>query len=234
MLMKISNFIKKTPWDSKVFGINTFEIVYNSEEKEILNQVLKKIVSENQVGHYTIKVNPLFCKNILHEYGFYYCDTLIEPYCNSENLMIFNKEGISLLSSVPLEELVKISNSAFAYGRFHRDFKINKNQADSRYNSWLKELYQEKKVWGIMYYEELAGFWGFSKNKIVLHALSNQYRGRGMAKYFWSKACQQLFSRGYSELTSSISAANLAVLNLYSSLGFKFRNSVDVYHLLIE
>ena len=85
-----------------------------------------------------------------------------------------------------------------------------------------------------MYDQELAGFFGFSEQKILLHALKSSYRGKGMAKYFWSKACQAMFKLGYKEIISSISTSNVAVLNLYTSLGFKFKNVQDVYHLLIN
>jgi ribosomal protein S18 acetylase RimI-like enzyme len=85
-----------------------------------------------------------------------------------------------------------------------------------------------------MHLESVAGFFAFSRNKILLHALSESFRGKGLAKYFWSAACEKLFSQGFSELISSISASNLAVLNLYASLGFRFRKPLDVYHWLFE
>ncbi|MEX0267936.1 GNAT family N-acetyltransferase [Leptolyngbyaceae cyanobacterium UHCC 1019] len=86
----------------------------------------------------------------------------------------------------------------------------------------------------MLYYKTLAGFWGYSENKIVLHALGSDYRGRGLAKYFWSAACRELFRQGHSELVSSISFSNTPALNLYISLGFRFRNSYDLYHLMIQ
>jgi ribosomal protein S18 acetylase RimI-like enzyme len=46
--------------------------------------------------------------------------------------------------------------------------------------------------------------------------------------------CAELARQGAPELTSSISATNLAALNLYVSLGFRFRNPVDVYHRVIR
>jgi ribosomal protein S18 acetylase RimI-like enzyme len=64
--------------------------------------------------------------------------------------------------------------------------------------------------------------------------MADSFRGKGLAKYLWSTGCRELFKRGHKELSSSISAANLAVLNLYSSLGFRFRNAVDVYHRLTK
>jgi hypothetical protein len=226
--MDISDYILETPWDSKVFGCDTFEIVSQSEE------AFKLIFKTLQPGHYTVKVDPLFSKKILHEYGSYYCDTLIEPYCNPNNFVEYVKTGIKISKLVSIDDLIKISHGAFIHGRFHKDFNLASNLADLRYDLWLKELYNSQNVFGLMSEDRIAGFWGCIKNKIVLHALSEEYRGRGMAKYFWSVACQELFSHGYQELTSSISASNISVLNLYSSLGFKFRNPVDIYHILVK
>ncbi|MFM6198094.1 MAG: GNAT family N-acetyltransferase, partial [Dolichospermum sp.] len=86
----------------------------------------------------------------------------------------------------------------------------------------------------LRYSGKIAGFWAYSNNKILLHALSQEYKGKGLSKYFWSLACVKLLAKGHQEITSSISASNLAVLNLYSSLGFRFRNAVDIYHLVLE
>ncbi|MDB9310893.1 GNAT family N-acetyltransferase [Aphanizomenon sp. CS-733/32] len=221
-----------TPWDSRTFGFNTFEIVYTSDVN--LKKTLERIFQENRLGHYTVKLNPLNNKKILHEFGFYYCDTLIEPYCNYANLATYQKEGIHISDLVDIEHLSNSVYGAFSHGRFHRDFKLKKHLADIRYDLWLRELHQSKQVFTLMISEKVAGFWGYSNNKILLHALTEEYRGKGLAKYFWSIACQKLFEKGYSELTSSISASNIPVLNLYSSLGFKFRNPADIYHLLLE
>ncbi len=103
-----------------------------------------------------------------------------------------------------------------------------------RYELWLQDLGKKKQVFALMFLDRIAGFWAYSHNKILLHTLSQEYRGKGLSKYFWSLACERLFEKGYQELSSSISVANIAVLNLYSSLGFNFRNPVDIYHLLLK
>jgi hypothetical protein len=59
-----------TPWDSRTFGFNTFEIVYTSDVN--LKKTLERIFQENRLGHYTVKLTPLNNKKILHEFGFYY------------------------------------------------------------------------------------------------------------------------------------------------------------------
>lgn len=228
----MSKDIISTPWDSRIFGFNTFEILFSSEDN--LKKSLERISQEKGFGHYTVKINPLASKKELHEYGLYYCDTLIEPYCTPEGLIKYDKEGIHLSELIEIDQLINIAHGAFTHGRFHRDFNLNKHLADMRYDTWLKELWEAKQVFALMYFDDIAGFWGFSNHQILLHALSEQYRGKSLAKYFWSVACERLFGKGYSELTSSISVSNVPVLNLYSSLGFKFRNPVDVYHWFIE
>src|SRR5574341_864277 len=139
---KINNYVIETPWDSKIFGINTYEI--RILKKEILDQILKT------PGHYTVKANPHSSKKLLHDYGFYYCDTLIEPYCTLDRFIEHNRSEISILHNTDLEELIKISHGAF-WGRFHRDFNIDKRFADLRYDSWLRKLYASENVFTLMH-----------------------------------------------------------------------------------
>jgi len=224
--MNIDDIIIETLWDKKVFGIDTFEIKHCSED--IIEHILKR------PGHYTVKVEPLTSKKLLHDYGFYYCDSLIEPYCTPDMFIFYKDKMINISKEIAFEDIVFIVRGAFVYGRFHRDFNIDTQLADLRYENWLKELYESGRCFGMLYGGEIAGFFGFTGNKIVLHALNEKYRGKGLAKYFWCAACKELFAMGYNELISSISAVNLSVLNLYASLGFRFRNPVDIYHLIVK
>lgn len=220
--MRNNEYLTPTSWDKKVFGIDTYEL------KNIFPEVLERI--KNMKGHFTIKVDPLSCKKKLHESGFYYCDTLIEPYCEKKRFKYFYHKSVRLSYDLNIEDLIKIADKAFTYDRFHRDFNLDKKFADLRYNNWLREFYGLKKVIGLMYEDDLAGFWCVNEGRIPLHALSVKYRGKALAKYFWSAGCRELFNKGFEEISSSISSSNLAVLNLYASLGFKFRNPLDIYH----
>jgi ribosomal protein S18 acetylase RimI-like enzyme len=220
------NPINPTPWDMSAFGMPTYEIT--SLTPADLAQATRN------PGHYTAKVDPLASAELLHEHGFYYCDTLIEPYCTPERLIFHEKSGIVLSREVPLPDVLEIAHGAFAFGRFHRDFNLDKERADLRYDNWLRQLHRSGSVITALYDGEAAAFFGVSGGKLVLHAVSQKWRGAGLAKYLWSPVCRELFQEGQQEITSSISAANLAVLNLYASLGFGFRNATDVYHLLVR
>jgi len=220
--MSMPESIVETPWDSRVFGIPTFEIT--SLSKEVLKEI-KEIP-----GHYTIKVDPLSSKKPLHDHGFYFCDTLLEPYCLREKFVAYEDSAVRISRSAKLEDLIAIAHGAFAHGRFHRDFNVDRNLADLRYDRWLQDLYDSGNVLGLLYNDKPAGFWGVSGNKMVLHALSKPHRGTGLAKYLWTPVCEELFNEGHQEIVSSISATNVAMLNTHTSLGFKFRKPLDIYH----
>jgi len=216
--------IKKTPWDKAAFGIDTYEL------ETVSIDTLKAVKSKP--GHYTVRVKPLESANLLHEAGFYYCDTLLQPYCTREMLKSYDDKKVKVVKGNDLELLFEICHGAFRYGRFHRDPYIRNSDADNRYDEWLRDLYRKKKVFELRYDGNIAGFIGVEDNSLVLHAVAEKYRGRGLAKYLWSALCEELFSNGYTELYSSISATNTAALNLYISLGFRIRNAIDIYHYL--
>jgi len=217
--------IKATPWDTAALGIPTWELLEYSAAA--LQQAAQT------VGHYTLKVDPLADKRLLHEFGFYYCDTLIEPYCNAERLRIAQHPDATISKAIAVEQLLLICQGAFAHGRFHRDFNLPQSAADLRYNKWLEQLFEAKQVYNLYWQGVLAGFIGYAENNLVLHALSTKYRGKSLSKFWWGAVCTELFSAGHKEVKSSISVTNLPALNLYCSLNFSFRKPQDIYHCLI-
>lgn len=221
----MSQKIRPVPWDKVAFGIDCFELA--DADPGLLRQALKT------PGHYTVKVEPLASKQALHNHGFYYCDTLIEPWCTPPRLARFKHDGIAIDPRPALDTLAGICHGAFVHGRFHRDFNLDPARADARYDNWLRELQCDGKVYGLLYRNETAGFIARSDACLVLHAMSARYRGRGLARYFWSALCARLFEEDVPEVVSSISAANLAAVNLYAELGFRFRRPVDVYHRVV-
>ncbi|WP_309680859.1 GNAT family N-acetyltransferase [Polaromonas sp.] len=217
--------IKATPWDMAAFGIPTWELLEYSAAA--LQQAART------AGHHTLKVDPLADKRLLHEYEFYYCDTLIEPYCHAARLRLAQHPDATISKEIDAEQVLAICHGAFAHGRFHRDFNLSKAAADLRYDNWLKQLLDAQHVYGLRWQGVLAGFIGYSGNNLVLHALAARYRGKGLSKYWWSAVCNALLENGNEKVKSSISVTNLAVLKLYASLGFSFNNSQDVYHRLV-
>lgn len=216
--------LKPTPWDTAAFGMPTWELCEYSERA--VQQAAQT------AGHHTLRVDPLADKRLLHEYGFYYCDTLIEPHCSAARLRRLSHPDATISTDVDAAQVLAICHGAFEHGRFHRDFNLPRAAADLRYDNWLKQLLDAGQVYGLYWQGNLAGFVGCSGNSLLLHALAPSSRGKGLSKYWWSAVCAELLATGHAEVSSSISAGNLSVLNLYASLGFSFKHPQDIYHRL--
>ncbi len=223
--MSTRTLIKETPWDTVALGMPTWELSEYSEEA--LGQI------GHVSGHYTVRVDPLANKQLLAQYGFYYCDTLIEPLVNAARLRAVDHPDASISEYPDATLALAINHGAYIHGRFHRDFHLPKSGADLRYDKWLQQLLDANQVFGLNWQGQTAGFIGHKGGCLVLHALATQQRGKGRAKFWWSAVCKNLFASGHSEVSSSISASNLAVLNLYASLGFTFNHAHDIYHLVV-
>jgi len=215
---------KPSPWDETVFHMPCYEIVEPDETS--LAQ------ASSRTGHYTVKLDPLSDKALLHHYGFYYTDTLIEPFCRQDHFISHTNPDVNMNTDMPLSELLRMCDDSFVHGRFHRDFNLPKQQADQRYKQWLEQLHTTADVYGLRYKAESAGFIACREGKLILHAVDAHFRGQGLAKYMWAAVIKALFEQGEDEIRSSISSSNLAALNLYSSLGFRFDQAQDIYHRL--
>jgi len=224
-MRELPDGVREAPWDSRAFGKDSFEITCWSPE--VVEWVSKT------PGFFTLKIPSESGKGAFESCGFYYCDTLLEPACTKDKFIGFEDNCCFVSREYDLEKILQIVYGTFTHDRFHKDINISGHVADQRYINWLMDLHDQKRLWAFYYGKnrEPAGFWACDRiGKIVLHALSKIYRGKGLAKYFWTKGCRMLFESEFEILRSSISASNLGVVNLYSSLGFSMKNSIDVYH----
>jgi GNAT superfamily N-acetyltransferase len=185
-------------------------------------------------GHYTVKVDPLANKAQLHAHGFYYCDTLLATVGSAARLPALQiPSTLHVSKTVDAGAVLEICHGAFSHGRFHRDFMLSPAHADLRYDNWLRQLLEAGNVYGLFRGDELGGFIGVSGNSLVLHAIAPAMRGQGLAKFWWHAVIDELLAAGHPAVTSSISASNVAVVNLYASLGFSFQHPQDIYHRIV-
>jgi ribosomal protein S18 acetylase RimI-like enzyme len=217
--------VKPVPWDTAALGVPCFEL--RDASPEALAQ------AQRTPGHHSVRVAPRASTRLLHEHGFFYCDTLLEPHCRRERFKAHPCGSAAATRETRLEQVLAICHGAFTHGRFHRDFTVDPARADERYDRWLAQLHAEGRVYGLLHERELAGFVAAVGGRLVLHALAVRFQGRGLAAGLWTAVCNEVFAAGEQEITSSISAANLPAINLYASLGFGFRNAADVYHRMV-
>jgi ribosomal protein S18 acetylase RimI-like enzyme len=236
MTDSVTTLLKAAPWDQAAFGMPAWELSEYSEAA--------LAAADASPGHQTIKVDPLADKRALHARGFYYTDTLLETFAVRAQLRALKPldgHNMSVAAKIvdigrdfELDAALAICHGAFAHGRFHRDFQLDPAGANLRYDNWLRQLAAAGQVYGLFAEGQLAGFIGYSGNALVLHAVAPAFRGRGLAKYWWRQVIVELFNAGHASVTSSISAANMAVLNLYATQGFSFKNPQDIYHRIVK
>lgn len=221
----MANLLRSTPWDKRNFHIETYELTHLSEE------ALKQ--TNETEGHFTLKVDPFENTENLRKYGFYYVDTLTEPVCKRENLKVYEQEGITLTRDYRKDEIINIAEEAFTNGRFHRDFNIPSFMADRRYMNWVNDLIEKDLILSLNYEGELAGFYAYEGDKVLLLGMHKKFRSKGLAKAFTSHGCREQFKlQGTNVLRTSISPANVASLNLFITLGFRLKRTIDIYHKL--
>jgi L-amino acid N-acyltransferase YncA len=228
---EVSSLLSAAPWDVAALGMPAWELRdYSAAAMAAANAT---------PGHQTIKVDPLANKRLLHEQGFYYTDTLLETAGTRSQLLPLRTPDclgpvVRVSRDFDLEQALAICHGAFAHGRFHRDFQLDPALADLRYDNWLRQLVAAGQVIGLFADQALAGFIAYSGNALVLHAVAPAWRGRGLAKYWWRAVITEMLDAGHDTIISSISAANMAVVNLYARQGFSFRRPQDIYHRIVK
>lgn len=214
------------PWDQAAFGLPAWELrAYSAAALRLACAT---------PGLHSIKVDPLADMRLLQQHGFYYADTLLATTATPQRLRPLDPApGLSVSRRLDPAAALAICHGAFAHGRFQRDRNMDQAGALRRYDNWLRQLLAAGQVYGLYHGVELAGFIGYHGHSLVLHAVAPAWRGRGLARHWWRLVIDALFAAGHTEVDSSVSAANVAVLNLYASLGFSFQRPQDIYHRIV-
>lgn len=213
-----------SPWDELAFGIRVGNL------SDCSAATLNAVLTEMERSVLCVKVKPLLDTRLLHEHGFYYCDTLLTPHTSLEHFKPILHPDATLGKPINIAPMLELAQSAFSHSRFHRDFNIPPALANLRFRNWLEQLIAHDSVYELSWQGAFAGFIGYQDNRLVLHAIAEPLRGQGLAKYWWSLAGLELLNNPERTLQSSVSASNLSVMNLYASLGFRLIDACDVYH----
>nr|WP_085505570.1 GNAT family N-acetyltransferase [Thalassobacillus devorans] len=221
-MIEMTNYLREAPWDRRNFGMDTYEVT--SPEEEALKE------TDETPGHFTLKVDPMVNKKPILEHGFFYADTLITPVCKKDQLVTFTENQFGITRDGSFDTIVSFSEGAFKMGRYHRDFHVKTETAEQRYINWLRDLYEADQVMFLTYEGEIAAYYAYQDNSILLIGMDEKLRGKGLAKPLVSKACEVLFSYGHEDLKTSVSAINFPSMQMFYSLGFKMKQAVDVYH----
>jgi hypothetical protein len=132
-----------------------------------------------------------------------------------------------------LDEVRTVACESFAEDRFHCDPNCATEIADRRFGFWVDDLTKDADVvFDVVIVDGVVvGLMARKGSHLILAGFSPRRNGAGLGAYLWLNSCQCVQQLGHGSVHSRISVNNMAVLNLYVRLGFKFRAPQYTYHL---
>ena len=132
-----------------------------------------------------------------------------------------------------------IAEDAFTTGRFVLDWRLDPKAGHLRYRRWVRNSAgdpQQKTLIATLD-GAIVGFFVVetdSHGRAYWHltAIASQWRHRGMGKRLWAAIIALHYAEGVQKIETTISAHNVAVMNLYARYGFKFEKPQMTFHWL--
>ena len=184
--------------------------------------------------------------------GFIYVETAVTPYSQLRNNRIlqsfctdrqqflpgrYDLAEVAVTAVDPADQAMidvirSIAAESFVDDRFHLDPFCPPTVADHRYVCWVDDLLQSGATFTMLLVRgEPAGFMINRADYLVLAGFTRKYASGGLGDYLWLSVLENLQTAGHATAVTQIAVNNIAVLNLYVRLGFKFKAPVAIFHL---
>jgi RimJ/RimL family protein N-acetyltransferase len=240
---------QSVPWDREVFGFAVAEIrdlqVIDSQRalrdyadfQDWLDVGQVRIVS-SRLPHDQLRESMFLEAN-----GFRFVEMVLHPTLqNLQSLNIPQDDLLVTLADVSdLSSLQDIAEHAFRHERYHVDPRLDPRLGDLRYGRWVKsslghpvqrllKITDGERLVALFLVEsrdDRSAYWH-------LTAVSPTWQGTGYGYRVWQAMLRYHQTQGCESLMTTISARNVAVLNLYAKLGFRFRPPEMTFHWVRE
>lgn len=237
------------PWDTQIFGYPVAQIEYievsdshlsilDFAEFESWRDASNCKLVSCRLGHQRLRESML-----LEEKGFRFIETVLHPKLEKLNEVSISEQGLNIVPAEreDLPELQEIAESAFVNERFHVDLRLDPRRADVRYGRWVASTlgHPRQQLLKIIDRKTIVAFFiiELKENGAVywhLTAVSPKYQGRGYGRRAWLTMLRYHQDNGHNSVSTTISARNTSVLNLYSSLNFRFSSPDMTFHWIRE
>lgn len=236
---------KVVPWDSDVFGFAVAQIqhlrVFDSHRamgdyarfQDWLDTGRVGIVS-SRLPHHQLRESMFLEAN-----GFRFVEMVLHPTLENLQSLDIPQDSLRITPACDsdLHLLEDIAERAFRHERFHVDPRLDPRLGDRRYRRWvtnslghpvqrLLKITDDQRLVAMFLVEsrdDRSAYWH-------LTAISPKWQGRGYGHRVWRSMLRHHQAEGCETLMTTISARNVAVLNLYSKLGFRFQPSEMTFH----
>lgn len=234
------------PWDTDIFGFGVADFRPGSVRDLIsdpsrLSPTLEQWAEKNSVELVGCRIpsHPSAGRALLEDSGFRFIEAQLRATIPQLKRAALDRPRITVRQAVESDHarIVEIAGSSFDLGRYHADPRFPRKLADRRYRVWMERALAKPapETWiGVVGpVGAPAGFLLAERSgdgaDIRLAAIDRGAPSIAGPELFRGALCE-LAARGLDRVTARISASNSAVLNIYSSLGFRFHDPETVSH----
>ncbi len=168
--------------------------------------------------------------------GFRYVEQVLHPTLELTASAPPDDERVRPARRDELETLREIARRSFSGQRLHADPAVPDRLANDRYAAWVERSGSDPEDAFLVVTDEgrARGFWLYRADGEAVHlaltAIEPEAQGRGLGRLLWTAGTRLLASRGVRRLTTTVSAGNVRVLNLYARLGWRFGHPEVTFH----
>lgn len=235
------------PWDSETFGfpVATYDIgaeQLDIEQQQQFTDLFRSWTQRNgvQLCSCSVPADSRFWKNFLPANGFKFVDVSLRAVRNDLRSAALIRSRTQLRAAVPSDwaAIEEIAANSFHHGRYHADARIPKTTADLRYRHWIRRAltgdHSIDRVYVLEQDDSIGGFYHFTveneSSDLRLAAISPKLQGSGLGFEFYLSVLHMIASLGVRRATTTISATNTAILNVFARLEFRFSKPQAIYH----
>jgi RimJ/RimL family protein N-acetyltransferase len=241
------------PWDTAAYGfpiaVITSLVVDRSAPRPDLPSSWHEWLAANDVQLVSCRLQSDRLRDsfLLEANNFRFIETVLHPFTQLPRLprsdLATDGDGDlgridvhdAAADEVPL--LIDIARTSFGFERFHSDPRLTNDAADARYANWvaatpenpsqrLLSITRRGEVIGVFIVQNLADggvYWH-------LTAIGEEHQGHGTGLATWRSMLEFHERSGATSVSTTIAATNVAVLNLYAKLAFRFRPPEMTFH----
>lgn len=232
-------------WDTEIFGfpvaqiqkLEIIDLLSTAEEYQKFQQWLD--VNRIRIASCRLPHDRLQESMFLESKGFRFIEMVLHP--KIEKLQSVDIAQDNLIITPALESdlpvMQSIAERAFGHERYHIDPRLDPRLGDLRYGQWVKNSlnHSQQRLLKVIDSKHIVALFivELREHKSVcwhLTAISPQWQGRGYGQRVWQAMLRHHQVEGQDCVMTTISARNVAVLNLYAKLNFRFLPPEMTFH----
>jgi len=232
-------------WDSQIFGFPVAAIdsldIQDPALAGIAYQAFQEWLDANSVKMVSCRLahQKLRESMFLENRGFRFVEMVLHPHLGDLGAYQAGTDSlvIAVAEESDLENLQAIAENAFTHERYHLDPRLDSRYGDLRYGRWVRNSFAHprQQLLKISDQDRIVAFFvvetdGDGNAYWHLTAVAPQHQGRGYGRRAWQAMLRHHRQAGLSSVSSTISARNIIVLNLYAKLGFRFLPPEMTFH----